>query len=291
MYYHQLSSHSYCAIATILDPRVNIGVFDIVLPSSAYNRQKAKMRTDFKDCYHKYQDRAIQMRSSKGVADTDKAISPGLEDDDSDAELYSKQPKEFENKIEWKEWLKQPIVGRKTVIMHYWKAKQFDFPIVSQIARDHLAIPAMSAPLESVFSDGGNVVTKNRNRLSGDSVRETIRLRNWGVITEEDDVKSMRFRESGYGTLIWCHVGGQVIGLEDRSKNDSIIQRISRYPLHLWECHLSKNQNRPARETTAPHPSVIYSAVSHTLYILAPNIARNTRTWTDRMLQQYNKTP
>ena len=55
------------------------------------------------------------------------------------------------------------------------------------MARDHLAIPAMSAPSERVFSSGGNVVTKNRNRLSGDSVREIVCLRDWGVITEEDD--------------------------------------------------------------------------------------------------------
>jgi hypothetical protein len=125
------------------------------------------------------------MQSGKRVADTDKA---GLDDDDdSDAELYSKQPKEFENEIEWKQWLKQPVVGRKTEILHYWKAKQFDFPIVSQMARDHLAIPAMLAPSERVFSSSGNVVTKNGNRLSGDSVREIVCLRDWGVITEEDD--------------------------------------------------------------------------------------------------------
>ena len=55
------------------------------------------------------------------------------------------------------------------------------------MARDHLAIPAMSAPSERVFSSGGNVVTKNRNRLSGDSVREIVCLRDWGVITEEDE--------------------------------------------------------------------------------------------------------
>jgi hypothetical protein len=55
------------------------------------------------------------------------------------------------------------------------------------MARDHLAIPVMLAPLESVFSDGGNVVTKNKNRLSGDSVREIVCLRNWGIITGEDN--------------------------------------------------------------------------------------------------------
>jgi hypothetical protein len=53
-YYHQLNNHSHCSIATILDPQFNIGVFDIVLPSSTYNCKKAKMRTNFKDCYYKY---------------------------------------------------------------------------------------------------------------------------------------------------------------------------------------------------------------------------------------------
>jgi hypothetical protein len=55
------------------------------------------------------------------------------------------------------------------------------------MARDHLAIPAMSAPSESVFSEGSNVVTKNKNRLSGDRVQEIVCLRHWGVIIEEDN--------------------------------------------------------------------------------------------------------
>jgi len=45
------------------------------------------------------------------------------------------------------------------------------------MARDHLAIPAMSALSERVFSSSGNVVTKNRNRLSGNSVQEIVCLR------------------------------------------------------------------------------------------------------------------
>jgi hypothetical protein len=31
------------------------------------------------------------------------------------------------------------------------------------------------------------MVTKNRNRLRGDSVQEIVCLRNWGIITKEDD--------------------------------------------------------------------------------------------------------
>jgi hypothetical protein len=44
----------------------------------------------------------------------------------------------------------------------------------------------MSAPLESVFSIGGDVVTKKWNRLTGDTVRFIVCLKAWGIITEEE---------------------------------------------------------------------------------------------------------
>lgn len=77
-------------------------------------------------------------------------------------------------------------MDRNTDIYQYWKAKQFEFPIISKIARDYLAIPATSAPSECVFSVGGDIVTKKRNRLVGDSVRMIVCLKNWGVIQDED---------------------------------------------------------------------------------------------------------
>jgi hAT family C-terminal dimerisation region len=60
---------------------------------------------------------------------------------------------------------------QETNIYHYWKAKQFDFLIISKIARDFLAISATSALLKIVFSVGSDVVTKKQNRLTRDSVQ------------------------------------------------------------------------------------------------------------------------
>jgi hypothetical protein len=75
---------------------------------------------------------------------------------------------------------------QETDIYQYWKAKQYDFPIISRIARDFLAILDTLAPLECVFSIGSDVVTKKRNRLTGDSVRVIMCLKNWGIIKDED---------------------------------------------------------------------------------------------------------
>ena len=71
-------------------------------------------------------------------------------------------------------------------IYQYQKAKQFDFPIISKIAKDYLAIPATLALLECVFSVSGDVVTKKRNRLTGDSVRMILCLKDWGIVNDED---------------------------------------------------------------------------------------------------------
>jgi hAT family C-terminal dimerisation region len=104
----------------------------------------------------------------------------------SNAELYRTSPLEFDTKTEFTKYLKLLVMPRETDIYHYWKAKQFEFPIISKIAADFLAIPATSAPSESVFSVSSDLVTKKRNRLTGDSVRMIMCLKDWGIITDED---------------------------------------------------------------------------------------------------------
>ena len=56
-------------------------------------------------------------------------------------------------------------------------SKEYEFPIVAQIARDHLAIPATSAASKSVFSVGSDIITKKRNRLGAGNTRRLLCLR------------------------------------------------------------------------------------------------------------------
>ena len=55
------------------------------------------------------------------------------------------------------------------------------------MARDHLAIPATSAASECVFSIGGDIVTKKRNRLGRSNTRRLPCLRDWGFLAEGED--------------------------------------------------------------------------------------------------------
>ena len=55
------------------------------------------------------------------------------------------------------------------------------------MARDHLAIPASSVPSERVFSAGGDIIIKKRNRIGGESVWYLLCLRSWGIIPKDND--------------------------------------------------------------------------------------------------------
>ncbi|PQM43529.1 hypothetical protein VC83_09656 [Pseudogymnoascus destructans] len=110
-------------------------------------------------------------------------------DIDSEDELYVSQS-HHDTEPEWKRWMKEPTVGRNTDILKYWQSKQFQYPLIASIAKDHLAIPATSADSERVFSVGGDIITKKRNRLSPSTLRYLLCLRNWGIISQGDDKDS-----------------------------------------------------------------------------------------------------
>lgn len=105
---------------------------------------------------------------------------------DSDDDLYATQGISFQEP-EWKRWILELRPGQQTDILKYWLSKQYMYPIVAQIARDYLAIPATSAASEQVFINGSNIITKKRNRLSPSTVRYLLCLRDWGVLPEGDD--------------------------------------------------------------------------------------------------------
>jgi hypothetical protein len=86
--------------------------------------------------------------------------------------------------------MKQQPVLQDTDILQYWASKEYKFPIIARIARDHLAMPATSALSECVFSIGGDIITKKRNRLGTGNTRRLLCLQDWGVLAEGEDNSS-----------------------------------------------------------------------------------------------------
>ena len=69
------------------------------------------------------------------------------------------------------------IAPKDVNILMWWKNHENVLPLLSQIARKVLTIPASSAKSERVFSCGGNFVTAKRNRLGSKKVEELILIK------------------------------------------------------------------------------------------------------------------
>ena len=61
--------------------------------------------------------------------------------------------------------------------LSYWENQVQDYPILSSIALDILAVPASSAPVERVFSTAGDSTAGKRNRLADQSLEREILLK------------------------------------------------------------------------------------------------------------------
>lgn len=59
----------------------------------------------------------------------------------------------------------------------WWKRKQTTYPLLSNLAKHYLCVPATSVASERVFSTAGDLVTAQRSCLSGEQVDKLIFLK------------------------------------------------------------------------------------------------------------------
>ena len=52
-----------------------------------------------------------------------------------------------------------------------------------------LVIMATFAPAESIFSKGGDIITKKRNRFYNDTFKYIICLKDWGIFVDNTNEK------------------------------------------------------------------------------------------------------
>ena len=61
--------------------------------------------------------------------------------------------------------------------MEYWKVKEKEFPSLSRLVKQIFSVPATSAPIERVFSQGGKILTPLRSRLKPKNLETLIFLK------------------------------------------------------------------------------------------------------------------
>ena len=67
----------------------------------------------------------------------------------------------------------------KFEILSWWKTNSARYPVLSQVARDILAIPVSTVASEAAFSTGGRVLDRFRSSLSPKLVECLICTQDW----------------------------------------------------------------------------------------------------------------
>lgn len=86
------------------------------------------------------------------------------------SETYEKIPTDL------KHYLDQPTIPLSENILQFWNTHRPIYPFLSKIIEPYLTIVVTSVPSERLFSKAGNIMTENRNRLTGENLHKLLFL-------------------------------------------------------------------------------------------------------------------
>jgi len=76
--------------------------------------------------------------------------------------------------------------GDEIVPLEWWKNHAMEYPTLSKMAQDYLAIMPTSVPCEQFFSIAGNQISQTRNRIDANTARACLCLKSW---LEQEKIK------------------------------------------------------------------------------------------------------
>ena len=153
--------------AVIFEPRGKLGFFE----KSNFSNYGAEFTPDAysrrcRERFIKHYERVFQQPPSIN------APSPTIPTKRSHSEIASTSKNEYDRYIKSQE-SQQPIPP-----LQWWKQYGSEYPILSLMVRDTLAVPATGAGVERQFSRSGRVITPLRHCLQHDTVHEIMMYKN-----------------------------------------------------------------------------------------------------------------
>ena len=79
-------------------------------------------------------------------------------------------------KSEVDRYIQEPLLDLDDDPLEWWKSRQSQYPLMSQLVRKYWSLTATSVRSEEPFSTAGNVLTKKRNRLLPENVDKLVFL-------------------------------------------------------------------------------------------------------------------
>src|SRR5205085_9294010 len=82
------------------------------------------------------------------------------------------------NTNEYDRYISSPVVTYQIPVLEWWRQHESEYPRLSLMVRDTLAVPATGAGVERQFSRSGRIVTPLRHRLNPETVHEIMMYKN-----------------------------------------------------------------------------------------------------------------
>ncbi|WVZ79234.1 hypothetical protein U9M48_026838 [Paspalum notatum var. saurae] len=110
------------------------------------------------------------------------------EDVELESYLYDSSGLGVDNLNELDKYMADPPLklSEKFDILAWWKNQSKEYPILSKIARDLLAVQVSTVASESAFSAGGRVIDPFRSRLDPEMVQALICTKDWVAAARKD---------------------------------------------------------------------------------------------------------
>ncbi|KAH7958664.1 hypothetical protein HPB49_004079 [Dermacentor silvarum] len=84
--------------------------------------------------------------------------------------LLNEQPRVSDLSAQFDAYLSEPQLGHNLDALKWWKDNESKFPLVAELAKKYMCIPASSASSERVFLTAGNIITAKRSCLLPENV-------------------------------------------------------------------------------------------------------------------------
>ncbi|ERF76287.1 hypothetical protein EPUS_04144 [Endocarpon pusillum Z07020] len=177
-YYEITDLSPYYVAAIVLNPAHKWRYFDIHWKRNKHWIPEAKRK--MKALWSVYKIQHEQVVEEEQLLPSSAQLSP--QKGSFKSFLASGQAASNENEAtdEYKAYCQLPALkSTPKDLIAWWREQEASFPLLATLAYTILAIPAMSAECERVFSSAKLLITPNRNHLSPDTVEMSECLRNW----------------------------------------------------------------------------------------------------------------
>jgi hypothetical protein len=158
-YYCKINSSSY-AIATVLDPRYKLAVYETTQDSVAL-RESAKLAIT--SAFERYSQKHSVMSQPE-----DTNITSGQPTKKRRMGPFAASQNELTT------YLHEHVFGEELDPLNYWRENKLRFPILARMARDYLALQPTSKDVEGNFSKGRRTIPYYRRSQNASSIRNQM---------------------------------------------------------------------------------------------------------------------